>query len=80
MMTWVERKIATSMVSNFPTATIDEALVAFQNSEGLKPNHWIDNQLYIAKVCRGYTYHSIYICIHIHIAHRFIWCCNGTAG
>ena len=50
MMTWVERKVATSLVSDFPSATIDEALIAFQNSEGLKPGHWIDNQLYLAKV------------------------------
>ena len=51
MMTWVERKVATSYCADFPTATIDEALVAFQNSEALKPGHWIDNQLYLAKVC-----------------------------
>ena len=51
MMTWVERKVATSYCADFPTTTIDEALVAFQNSEALKPGHWIDNRLYLAKVC-----------------------------
>lgn len=50
MMTWVERKVATSYCSDFPSTTIDEALVAFKNSEALKPGHWIDNQLYLAKV------------------------------
>ncbi|XP_067942251.1 regulator of microtubule dynamics protein 1-like isoform X2 [Watersipora subatra] len=49
MMTWVERKVARSLVSDFPSATIDEALVAFQSSEAIKPGHWIDNQLYLAK-------------------------------
>lgn len=50
MMTWVERKVATSLVSNFPSTTIDEALVAFQSAEALKPDFWIDNQLHMAKV------------------------------
>lgn len=49
MLSWVERKVATTWFASPPTATIDEALAYFLKADQLNPGKWKDNMLFIAK-------------------------------
>uniref|UniRef100_A0A1I7YRC2 TPR_REGION domain-containing protein n=1 Tax=Steinernema glaseri TaxID=37863 RepID=A0A1I7YRC2_9BILA len=48
-LSWLERKAAAAFFAEPPTATIDEALRDFEESERLKPNQWMENLYYLAK-------------------------------
>ncbi|BFZ06868.1 hypothetical protein BsWGS_09907 [Bradybaena similaris] len=49
MLSWVERKVASTLFAVPPTATLEEALDCFHKAEELKPKGSIDNALYLAK-------------------------------
>ncbi|XP_013412747.1 regulator of microtubule dynamics protein 1 isoform X1 [Lingula anatina] len=49
MLTWIERKVASTLFATPPTATIDEALKHFKEAERLSPGKWKENMLYLAK-------------------------------
>ncbi|KAK0411606.1 hypothetical protein QR680_005741 [Steinernema hermaphroditum] len=48
-LSWLERKAASTFFAEPPTATIDEALRDFEESERLKPNQWMENLLYLGR-------------------------------
>jgi len=50
MLSWIERKLAATIFSAPPTATVDEALVCFLKAEELDPGFYKANQYYLAKV------------------------------
>uniref|UniRef100_A0A0B7A4C6 Regulator of microtubule dynamics protein 1 n=1 Tax=Arion vulgaris TaxID=1028688 RepID=A0A0B7A4C6_9EUPU len=49
MLSWVERKVASTLFAVPPTATLDEAMTCFLKAEDLNPESSIDNALYLAK-------------------------------
>ncbi|TKR86930.1 hypothetical protein L596_011425 [Steinernema carpocapsae] len=48
-LSWLERKVASTLFAEPPTATIDEALRDFEESERVHPNQWLENLLYLAR-------------------------------
>ena len=49
MLSWVERKMAATLFSAPPTATVDDALNNFLQADQLNPGKWKENLLFIAK-------------------------------
>ncbi|VDP37640.1 unnamed protein product [Soboliphyme baturini] len=48
-LSWVERKVASTLFEEPPIATYEEALTEFLEAERLQPIAWKENMLYIAK-------------------------------
>ena len=59
MLSWIERKAAATLFATPPSATIDETLQHFLTADGLNPNKWKDNILFIAKVCAKLLYMNV---------------------
>ncbi|KAI6202780.1 hypothetical protein M3Y94_00479900 [Aphelenchoides besseyi] len=51
-LTWIERKLATTLYEAPPEGSMDEAIEKFQKVADLKPD-WIENLLYLAKAFIG---------------------------
>lgn len=50
MLTWIERKVASTLFATPPTSTVEDALESFLNAENIQPAFYKANQLYIGKV------------------------------
>lgn len=50
-LSWVERKVASTLFAEPPTATYEEALDYFQKAEAASPGFWIANCWRAAEVC-----------------------------
>ena len=48
-LSWIERKAASAFFATPPSATYDDALADFLETEKLRPNQWIENLLYVAR-------------------------------
>lgn len=48
-MSWLERKVASSLIAAPPEGTFDGALAHFVKAEELSPKEWKENRLFIAK-------------------------------
>lgn len=46
-MSWVTRKLASTLFAAPPTATLDEALSYFRRAEAIQPGFWCANQYYL---------------------------------
>lgn len=49
MLSWMERKVASTLFAAPPTATVDEALQEFMEADRLQTAEWKENLLYVAK-------------------------------
>nr|CAB3244535.1 regulator of microtubule dynamics protein 3 [Phallusia mammillata] len=49
MLTWIERKLAATLFATPPSATVQDALEAFNKAEEIQPGFYKSNQYYIAK-------------------------------
>lgn len=49
MLSWIERKVATTLYGEMPSSTFAEALEQFMEVEKRIPGQWRENMLYIAK-------------------------------
>ncbi|XP_074642177.1 regulator of microtubule dynamics protein 1-like [Tubulanus polymorphus] len=49
MLSWLERKVASTLFANPPTSTVEEALEHFLEADKLNPGKWKENLLYVAK-------------------------------
>lgn len=47
---WIQRKVINSVAPNPPSASYEEALQCFEKAEGMKPNFYSQNKLYLGKV------------------------------
>jgi len=50
-LSWVERRMASTLFAEPPSATLEEAIQHFTQAENLKPDGWKENRLYLAKCC-----------------------------
>jgi len=48
-LSWIERKMASTLFASPPTASLPEAIDHFLQAERLKPDGWKENRLFIAK-------------------------------
>lgn len=48
-LSWIERKMASTLFANPPEASLPEAIDHFLTAESLKPDGWKENRLFIAK-------------------------------
>jgi len=48
-LSWLERKAAATFFAQPPKATFEEAIADFLEVEKLRPEHWLENKLFIAK-------------------------------
>lgn len=49
-LTWIERKVASTLFSKVPDATLEDAIRALTKAYSLKPA-WKENCLFLAKCC-----------------------------
>jgi len=52
-LSWIERKMASTLFASPPSATLPEAIQHFLQAEKLKPDGWKENRLFIAKCFIG---------------------------
>jgi len=50
-LSWLERRMAATLFSEPPTASLEEAIQHFSQAEALKPDGWKENRLFLAKCC-----------------------------
>ena len=48
-LSWIERKMASTLFANPPEASLPEAIDHFLMAESLKPDGWKENRLFLAK-------------------------------
>jgi len=51
LLSWIERKVATTLFSVMPTGSIEEALEHFQECEKLRVGPWKENRVFLARCC-----------------------------
>merc|ERR1719175_203424 len=52
-LSWIERKMASTLFASPPSASLPEAIQHFLQAEKLKPDGWKENRLFIAKCFIG---------------------------
>merc|ERR1719222_431446 len=52
-LSWIERKMASTLFASPPSASLPEAITHFLQAEKLKPDGWKENRLFIAKCFIG---------------------------
>uniref|UniRef100_A0A0N5B138 Regulator of microtubule dynamics protein 1 n=1 Tax=Syphacia muris TaxID=451379 RepID=A0A0N5B138_9BILA len=48
-LSWVEKKVCSTIFAKVPERTYDDALTDFLAADKFSPNHWPENKLYIAR-------------------------------
>jgi hypothetical protein len=48
-LSWIERKIASTLFATPPAATYEEALADFLEAEKFKPEGWLENRVFVAR-------------------------------
>ena len=51
MLSWIERKVATTLFTDVPTGSVEEALTHFENAEKLRTKPWKENRAFLARCC-----------------------------